>query len=168
VEHIIEPGNRSTFGEFDRLRQRSYPPDVTPKTRRSIYVSQEIIEAARHRGVSVGDYIASLHVNARSVRIAYVASLYRSFGLLEMARVPVDPAYFELVDGVLGEEEGRQFRRMAGDGTQNALVRAAARLLGADTRAAAVEAVLHAAQRAQVPHEGFFEASRLLEATYLR
>jgi hypothetical protein len=168
VEHIIEPGYRSTLGEFDRLRQRSYPPDVTPKVRRSVQLSHEIVEAARHRGVSVSDYISSLHVNARSVRIAYVASLYRSFGLLEMARVPVDPAYFELVDGALGEEEGKRFRLMAADGTQNALVRAAARLLGADTRAAAVEAVLLAAQRAQVPHEGFFEASRLLEATYLR
>jgi len=41
-------------------------------------------------------------------------------------------------------------------------------LLGADTRTSAVRALLLAASRSQVLHEGFIEAARLFEATYYR
>ena len=50
----------------------------------------------------------------------------------------------------------------------DALVRAAAQLLGADTRRSAVQALLIAASRSQVLHEGCIEAARLLEATFYR
>ena len=101
-------------------------------------------------------------------RVAYVSSLYRGFALLEMARVPIDPAYYELVDGCMSEAESRDFRILAASGEDNALVRAAAQLLGADTRRSAVQALLIAASRSQVLHEGFIEAARLLEATFYR
>jgi hypothetical protein len=160
--------SRSIFHEFDQRRPRHYPLDVTPKARRTVSISLEIVEAAKQRGMSVGDYIVQLHLNQRSSRIAYVASIYRGFALLEMARVPVDPAYYELVDGCMSAEEARAFRILAASGEDNALTRAAAQLLGADTRRSAVQALLLAAQRSQVLHEGFIEAARLLEATYYR
>ncbi len=160
--------SRSLFQEFDLRRRRLYPLDVAAKTRRSVSLSPEIIEAASQRGLSLGDYIHHLHQNQRSARVAYVASLYRGFALLEMARVPIDPAYFELVDGCMNESESRDFRILASSGEDNALVRAAAQLLGADTRRSAVQALLIAASRSQVLHEGFIEAARLLEATFYR
>jgi hypothetical protein len=160
--------SHSFFAEFDQRKPRHYPLDVSTKVRRQVSLSLEVIESAKQRGVTVSDYVAELHLNQRSSRVAYVASIYRGFALLEMARVPIDPAYFELVEGVLGPQEGRDFRTKAGSGEENALPRAAARLLGADTRSSAIEAVLLAAQRSQVLHEGFIEAARLLEATYLR
>ena len=160
--------SRSILAEFDRRKPRHYPLDVSAKIRRSVSLSAEIIEAAQQRGLSLGDYLQQLHQNQRSARIAYVASIFRGFALLEMARVPIDPAYYELVDGCMSEEESREFRALAASGEDNALVRAAARLLGADTRRSAVQALLLAAQRAQVLHEGFIEAARLLEATYYR
>ncbi len=158
----------SFFHEFDQRRPRHYPLDVSTRTRRTVSLSPEIVEAAKQRGMSVGDYILQLHLNQRSARVAYVASLYRGFALLEMARVPVDPAYYELVDGCMSKEESRNFRILAASGEDNALTRAAAQLLGADTRRSAVQALLLAAQRSQVLHEGFIEAARLLEATYYR
>ncbi len=118
--------------------------------------------------MSVAAYIQQLHQNQRSARVAYVASIFRGFALLEMARVPVDPAYFELVEGCMSPDESREFRALAASGEDNALTRAAAGLLGADTRRSAVQALLLAAQRSQVLHEGFIEAARLLEATYYR
>src|SRR5271155_5886499 len=158
----------SFFQEFDQRRPRHYPLEVSPKTRRSVTLSLEVIEAAQQRGLSVGDYVLQLHHNQRSARIAYVASIFRGFALLEMARVPVDPAYFELVEGCMNESESRDFRALAASGEDNALVRAAAGLLGADTRRLAVQALLLASSRSQVLHEGFIEAARLLEATYYR
>ena len=158
----------SFFQEFDQRRPRHYPLDVSPKTRRSVTLSLEVVEAAKQRGLSLGDYVLQLHHNQRSARIAYVASIFRGFALLEMARVPVDPAYFELVDGCMSETESREFRALASSGEDNALTRAAAGLLGADTRRSAVQALLLAASRSQVLHEGFIEAARLLEATYYR
>jgi hypothetical protein len=158
----------SLFQEFDQRRPRLYPLDVAAKTRRTVTVSQEVIEAAEQRGMKLADYIQRLHQNQRSARIAFVSSLYRGFALLEMARVPVDPAYYELVDGCMSETESREFRIMAASGEDNALVRAAAALLGADTRRSAVQALLIAASRSQVLHEGFIEAARLLEATFYR
>ena len=158
----------SLFQEFDQRRPKLYPLDVSPKTRRTVTISLELIEAAKQRGMSLGDYMLQLHHNQRSARVAYVASIFRGFALLEMARVPVDPAYFELVDGCMSEETGREFRLLASSGEDNALPRAAALLLGADTRRSAVQALLLAAQRSQVLHEGFIEAARLLEATYYR
>ncbi len=158
----------SFFQEFDQRRPRLYPLDVAAKTRRTVSLSPEVVEAAAQRGLSLGDYIQQLHLNQRSARIAYVSSLYRGFALLEMARVPVDPAYFELVDGCMSEVESRDFRILASSGEDNALVRAAAQLLGADTRRSAVQALLLAASRSQVLHEGFIEAARLLEATFYR
>ncbi len=158
----------SFFPEFDRREPRLYPLDMSPKTRRTVTVSLEIVEAAKQRGMNLGDYILQLHHNQRSARVAYVASIFRGFALLEMARVPVDPAYFELVDGCMSEDAGREFRLLASSGEDNALPRAAALLLGADTRRSAVQALLLAAQRSQVLHEGFIEAARLLEATYYR
>ena len=89
----------SFFQEFDLRKPRLYPLDVSPKTRRTINVSLEIVEAAKQRGMSLGDYILQLHQNQRSARIAYVASIFRGFALLEMARVPVDPALFGPADG---------------------------------------------------------------------
>ncbi len=158
----------SFFQEFDQRKPRLYPLDVSPKTRRSVTISLEVIEAAKQRGMSVGDYVLQLHLNQRSARIAYVASIFRGFALLEMARVPVDPAYFELVEGCMSVTESREFRIIAGSGEDNALTKAAASLLGADTRRSAVQALLLAASRSQVLHEGFIEAARLLEATYYR
>jgi len=158
----------SVFPEFDQRKPRLYPLDVSRKTRRTITISLEVVEAAKQRGMSLGDYVLQLHHNQRSARIAYVSSLYRGFALLEMARVPIDPAYFELVDGCMSEEESRDFRILASSGEDNCLVRAAAQLLGADTRRSAVQALLLAASRSQVLHEGFIEAARLLEATFYR
>jgi hypothetical protein len=158
----------SVFPEFDLRKPRLYPLTMSHRTRKSVLLSPEVVEAAKQRDISLGDYIQQLHTNQRSSRIAYAASIYRGFALLEMARVPVDPAYFELVDGCMNEEDGRAFRTLAASGEENALVRAAANLLGADTRKSAVRAVLLAAQRAQVLHEGFIEAARLLEATFYR
>ena len=158
----------SIFQEFDQRRPRLYPLGVSPKTRRNVTLDLEIVEAAKQRGLSLGDYVLHLHRNQRSARVAYVASIFRGFALLEMARVPVDPAYYELVDGCMSSEESREFRILASSGEDNALVRAAAGLLGADTRRSAVQALLLAASRAQVPHEGFIEAARLLEATFYR
>jgi hypothetical protein len=158
----------SFFQEFDRREPRLYPLDVSPKTRRTVTLSLEVIEAAKQRGLSVGDYVLQLHQNQRSARIAYVASIFRGFALLEMARVPIDPAYFDLVDGCMSASESRDFRVLASSGEDNALTRAAAQLLGADTRRGAVQALLLAASRSQVLHEGFIEAARLLEATFYR
>jgi hypothetical protein len=160
--------SRSILGEFDHRREKLYPLDPLNKSRRSIHVSLEVIEAAKQRGITLSEYISQLHMNQRSSRVAYVASIYRGFALLEMARVPIDPAYFELVEGVLSPQESQAFRLQAGSGEDHALPKAAALLLGADTRSAAIEAVLLASQRAQVLHEGFIEAARLLEATYFR
>jgi hypothetical protein len=154
--------------EFDRIRLRFYPLDVNDRIRRTLQVSPQLIEAAKQRGMSLSDYIMVLHMNQRSNRVAYVSSIYRSFALLEMSRVPLDPAYYQLVDGVLGEEEGRVFRAKAGSGEALALPRAAARLLGADTRVVPVEAILLASHGANLLHEGFLEAARLLEATFYR
>lgn len=158
----------SMLGEFDRRQPKHYPLDVAKKLRKQISVPQEIIEAAKSREVSLSEYVVQLHFNQRSARVAYVASIYRGFALLEMARLPVEPSYYDLVDGVLGEDIGKEFRNEASSGHNSALASASAKLLGADTRAPAVEAVLVAAQRAQVLHEGFIEAARLLEATYFR
>jgi hypothetical protein len=158
----------SVFPEFDRRQPRLYPLAVAHRTRKSVLLSPEVVEAAQQRGLSLGDYVQQLHQNQRSSRIAYAASLYRGFALLEMARVPIDPAYFDLVDGCMNAEESLAFRVLAGSGEDHALVRAAAQVLGADTRRSAVQAVLLAAQRAQVLHEGFIEAARLLEATFYR
>ncbi len=158
----------SFFQEFDLRRPRLYPLDVSPKTRRSVTLSLEVVEAAKQRGMSIGDYVLQLHHNQRSSRIAFVSSIFRGFALLEMARVPVDPAYFDLVEGCMSLEESREFRILASSGEDNALVRAAAQLLGADTRRGAVQALLIAASRSQVLHEGFIEAARLLEATFYR
>jgi len=158
----------SVFPEFDRRKPRLYPLAVAHRTRKSVLLSPDVVEAAQQRGLSLGDYVQQLHQNQRSSRIAYAASIYRGFALLEMARVPIDPAYFELVDGCMNAEDGLAFRILAASGEDNALVRAAANLLGADTRRSAVQAVLLAAQRAQVLHEGFIEAARLLEATFYR
>lgn len=160
--------SKSFFQEFDRRRPRLYPLDVSPTTRRNVTLSVEVVEAAKQRGMTVGDYVLQLHHNQRSARIAYVSSIYRGFALLEMARVPIDPAYFELVEGCMSETESRDFRILASSGEDNALTRAAAGLLGADTRRSAVQAILLAASRSQVLHEGFIEAARLLEATFYR
>jgi hypothetical protein len=158
----------SVFPEFDRRQPRLYPLAVAHRTRKSVLLSPEVVEAAQQRGLSLGDYVQQLHQNQRSSRIAYAASIYRGFALLEMARVPIDPAYFDLVDGCMNAEDSVAFRVLAASGEDHALVRAAAQLLGADTRRAAVQAILIAAQRAQVLHEGFIEAARLLEATFYR
>src|SRR5260221_9499401 len=87
----------SFFQEFDQRRPRLYPLDVSAKIRRSVTISLEVVEAAKQRGLSLGYYLLQLHHNQRSARIAYVASIFRGFALLEMARVPIDPAYFDLV-----------------------------------------------------------------------
>ena len=168
TDGFLQNYSKSLLAEFDQRRPRLYPLDVSPKTRRTVTVSLELVEAAKQRGMSLGDYVLQLHHNQRSSRVAYVASLYRGFALLEMARVPVDPSYYELVDGCMDETESREFRALASSGEDYALVRAASRLLGADTRRSAVQALLIAASRAQVLHEGFIEAARLLEATFYR
>lgn len=154
--------------EFDIRRERLFPPDMQKKVRKNIYLLPEVVEAAQQRGLSLGDYIAHLHMNQRSIRASYVASVYRGLSLLEMARVPVDPAYFELVNGVLGEADGEKFRREASTGEPQAVHKAAANLLGADTRTSAVAAIFSTAERAGVMHEGYLEAARLLEATLYR
>ncbi|NJK90973.1 MAG: hypothetical protein HC904_03530 [Blastochloris sp.] len=168
AESIFENRSWSILHEFDQERKLHHPPDMKTKTRKSLYVTEEMIQSAQHRGLSLSDYLAHLHANQRSIRVAYVASVYRGFALLEMARVPVDPAYFDLVDGVLGEEDGIAFRKLGGSGKEHAVPHAAARLMGADTRCAAVEAIFMAASRASVMHEGYIEAARLLEATIYR
>jgi hypothetical protein len=138
------------------------------RLRKSIYVGEDIIRAAQHRGLSLGDYVAHLHAHQASIHVANVASVYRSFALLELARVPVDPAYFELVYGVLGAETGERFHKEVKESAPLALPRAAARLLGADTRVPAMEAIFMAASRASVMHEGYLEGARLLEASLSR
>lgn len=168
TESPLRPGRHSLLGEFDLQRKRIYSLDVGTKVRKTVTLPEEVIESAKQRGVTLASYISDLHSNQRSVRIAYVATVFRGFALLEMARVPIDPAYFELVDGVMGEEEGEKFRKKAASGESYALVKGAADLLGSDTRNQAIGAVLMAAHRAGVLHEGFLEASRLLEATYYR
>jgi hypothetical protein len=115
----------SVFPEFDRRQPRLYPLAVAHRTRKSVLLSPEVIEAAQQRGLALGDYVQQLHQNQRSSRIAYAASLYRGFALLEMARVPIDPAYFDLVDGCMNAEESLAFRVLAGSGEDHALVRAA-------------------------------------------
>lgn len=160
--------SHSVFAEFDQRREKLYPLPVSHKTKRTVSLGLEVIEAAKERGMPLAEYITRLHHHQRSARVAFVASIFRGFALLEMARVPIDPAYFELVEGCLGAEEAMNFRIKAGSGEDYALPKAAAALLGADTRTSAVEAVLLASQRAQVLHEGFIEAARLLEATYFR
>gem|GEM_PF-1160538 len=168
LQSLFDNRSWSLLHEFDEKRELAHVLDMKTKVRKSIYVTEEIIRGAQHRGLSLADYIAHLHANQRSIRVAYVASVYRGFALLEMARVPVDPAYFDLVYGVLGDEDGTNFRKLAASGKEHALPQAAARLLGADTRSAAVEAIFMAASRASVMHEGYIEAARLLEATIYR
>lgn len=138
------------------------------KIRKQVTLQKELVEAAQQRGIPLSEFISFLYASQRSIRVAHVASIYRSFALLEMARVPVEPAYFDLVEGVLGEKEGHDFQRKIKNGSHHALPRAAAELLGADTRVAAVEAIFMASTRASVMHEGYIEAARLLEATLYR
>lgn len=158
----------SRFTEFDAILPRRKPYPMSEKIRKHIYLPQEVIRGAEAKGLSIGDYIAHLHHNQVSVRISHIASVYRSFALLEMARVPVDPAYFDLVSGVLGEKTGNQFRSKVNSGSNYALPQAAAELLGADIRSNAVESIFMAASRASVMHEGYIEAARLLESTLTR
>ncbi len=160
--------SHSRFHEFDDILPRRKSYVMSEKIRKHVYLPQEIIRGAEVKGLSLGDYIAHLHHNQGSVRVSHVASVYRSFALLEMARVPVDPAYFELVQGVLGEKVGKQFRTLVNSGEPYALPKAAAELLGADTRSVAVESIFMAATRASVMHEGYIEAARLLESTLTR
>ncbi|MDZ4789179.1 MAG: hypothetical protein SH807_09590 [Blastochloris sp.] len=168
VPSFFDNRSWSILHEFDQKRELVQALDMNAKVRKSIYITDDVIRNAQHRGLSLSDYIAHLHANQRSIRVAYVASVYRGFALLEMARVPVDPAYFELVYGVLGEEDGAVFRKAASSGKEYSLPQAAAQLLGADTRSAAVEAIFMASARASVMHEGYIEAARLLEATIYR
>lgn len=168
TEGLFAGHTHSLLAGFDHHRRRHYPLETVQRSKRTIRVSQEIEEAAKQRGLSLSDYISQLHNTQRSVRVAYVASIYRGFALFEMARLPVEPAYTELVEGVLGPEQGAEFTRGIKTGKSDALPVSSARLLGADTRSAAVEAVLLGAQRAGVLHEGFIESARLLEATYFR
>jgi hypothetical protein len=165
---LFDTFSRSIHAEFDVKNQKLIAIDMSSKVRKHVYLSKEIVEAAKQRGLSLGDYLAILHNSQRSVRVAHVASIYRSFALLEMARVPVEPAYFDLVEGVLGEKEGHDFQKKIKNGSHYALPKAAAELLGADTRASAVEAIFMASARASVMHEGYIEAARLLEATLYR
>ncbi|MEM6821173.1 MAG: hypothetical protein AAF558_04370 [Verrucomicrobiota bacterium] len=141
---------------------------MSKKVRKHVYLPEEVVRAAQKKGSSLGDYIAFLHHSQTSIRTSHVASIYRSFALLEMARVPVDPAYFDLVDGVLGKDIGHEFQVTIKTGEPYALPKAAAALLGADTRVSAVEAIFMASARASVMHEGYIEAARLLEATLAR
>ncbi len=168
TEGLLEGRGEGVYAEFDRRRRRAYVPLMSATSRRSVQVPLEVIEAAKARGMGLGDYITELHLTHRSGRVAMVASVLRSFALLEMARVPVEPAYLDLVKGAFGAEVEARFRIMAKSGLPHALPRAAAGLLGADTRAQAIEAVMIAAQSARVLHEGFIEAARLLEGTYMR
>jgi hypothetical protein len=168
MESIFDNRSWSLLHEFDQKREFSHTPDMNTKVRKSIYLSEEVVRAAQHRGLPLGDYLSHLHANQRSIRVAYVSSIYRGFALLEMARVPVDPAYYDLVYGVLGDEDGAVFRKQASSGKEHSVPQAAAQLLGADTRSAAVEAIFMAASRASVMHEGYIEAARLLEATIYR
>ena len=69
------------------------------------------------------------------------------------------PAFFPVGPETPAADQRAGRRELAG---------AAALLLGADTRRSAIQALLLAAQRSQVLHEGFIEAARLLEATYYR
>jgi hypothetical protein len=164
----FDRGSRSFFAEFDRKRRFYLGPAMQPKVRKSVYVTREVIDAAQSRGLALGEYLNHLHASQRSLRVAHVTSVYRGFALLEMARVPVDPAYYDLVNGVMGEEDGLAFRSLASSGKPHALPKAAAQLLGPDTRVAAVEAIFMASFRAGVMHEGYLEAARLLEATLYR
>lgn len=160
--------SKSMMAEFDRRARRHYAPGVDKKVKRAVRVGAGVEKTAKSRGMTLSDYVEFLHTHLRDSRIAYVASIYRGFALLEMARVPVDPAYFELVEGCLGEEVGTLFRTRATNGTEHALAVASAKLLDGDSREAAIQAILISCQRAQVMHEGFIEAARLLEATYYR
>ena len=162
------PARKSLLAEFDVRKKPLHPINMTRKNRKIVYLNNEIVEAAKHRGITLGDYMEHLHANQRSIRVAHVASVYRGFALLEMARVPVDPAYYDLVYGVLGEETGKTFHKRASTGKDHAVPIAAAHLLGPDTRVSAVEAIFMAASRASVMHEGYLEAARLLEATLYR
>jgi len=160
--------SHSRFWEFDVQFQNTKALPMPDKIRKHVYLPREVIRGAEAKGLSLGDYLAYLHHNQGSVRVAHVASVYRSFALLEMARVPVEPAYFDLVEGVLGEVDGRTFRVTVQSEASNALPKAAAALLGDDIRATAVEAIFMASARARVMHEGYIEAARLLEATLSR
>ncbi|MEM1158010.1 MAG: hypothetical protein AAF649_12770 [Verrucomicrobiota bacterium] len=160
--------SHSRFREFDAILPRRKPYPMSQKVRKHIYLPEEIIRGAEVRGLSIGDYIAHLHHNQVSVKVSHVASVYRSFALLEMARVPVDPAYFDLVEGVLGAKVAKQFRTKVNSGDNYALPKAAAELLGTDVRSTAVESIFLAASRASVMHEGYIEAARLLESTLTR
>lgn len=167
LESLFDRRSRSMFSEFDRRRVKPRPSRMK-KIRKSIFLGEEIIRAAQLRGLPLTDYIAHLHAHHTSLHAANVATVYRGFALLEMARVPVDPAYFELVYGVLGEETGTRFHKEITENKPQALPRAAARLLGADTRVAAMEAIFLASTRASVMHEGYLEGARLLEASLYR
>jgi len=158
----------SRFKDFDTNVTLRKPYYMSQKIRKHIYLPEEVIRGAEIKGLSLGDYIAHLHHNQGSVRVSHVASVYRSFALLEMARVPIDPAYFDLVDGVLGEKDGNDFRTKVNSGEAYALPKAAAALLGIDTRSKAVESIFMASTRASVMHEGYIEAARLLESTLTR
>jgi hypothetical protein len=164
----LDERNHSIFSEFDIRDAKHLPITMEKKQRKTVYLPKVVIDAAAARGMSLGDYVAYLHAVQRSIRVTHVISIYRGFALLEMARVPMDPAYYDLVYGVLGEEDGKRFQKEAGSGEPYALPRAAARLLGADTRISAVEAIFMASIRANVMHEGFIEAARLLEASLMR
>ncbi|MDX6767792.1 MAG: hypothetical protein SFU85_13505 [Candidatus Methylacidiphilales bacterium] len=167
LDSLIDHPGRSLLAEFDRKQRRLHLSPMK-KTRKSVYLGDDLIRAAQHRGLSLADYIAHLHAHHTSLHAAQVASVYRGFALLEMARVPVDPAYFELVYGVLGEETGTRFHKSITENKPLALPKAAAQLLGADTRVPAMEAIFLAATRASVMHEGYLEGARLLEASLHR
>lgn len=167
LESLFDRRSRSMFSEFDRRRAKPRPSRMK-KIRKSLFLGEDIIRAAQLRGLPLADYIAHLHAHHTSLHAANVATVYRGFALLEMARVPVDPAYFELVYGVLGEETGTRFQKEITENKPQALPRAAARLLGADTRVAAMEAIFLASTRASVMHEGYLEGARLLEASLYR
>ncbi|MEM9446535.1 MAG: hypothetical protein AAGA18_14410 [Verrucomicrobiota bacterium] len=168
LDSYLDQYSWSLFAEFDHRRKKFYPLDVQAKVRKTVTLSKEVISAAEQRGLRLSEYVQELHVLQRSTRVAYAATIFRSFALLEMARVPVEPAYTELVHGVMGSEDGEAFQKIIASGIDDALIIASAKLLGADIRASAVEAVLQSAKRANVMHEGFLEASRLLESTFYR
>ena len=117
------------FRNLTYANRALYPLGVSHRTRKNVLLDAEVVEAAKQRGISLGDYVLQLHQSQRSSRIAYAASIYRGFALLEMARVPVDPAYFELVDGCMSAEDSKAFRIHAASGEENALPKAAAKLL---------------------------------------
>lgn len=167
LESVFDRHTRLLLAEFDQRRIAPRPSRMK-KIRKSLYLGEDIIRAAQHRGLALGEYIAHLHAHSASLHAANVASVYRGFALLEMARVPVDPAYFDLVYGVLGEETGTRFHQEITENKALALPRAAAKLLGTDTRVAAMEAIFLAATRASVMHEGYLEGARLLEASLYR